>query len=248
MAIYIKNAKEIEQMRAACKVVAETLAYMETKVEPGISTGQLDKLARDFILSKNAIPTFKDYRGYPGNICISLNDEVIHGIPGIRRLKDGDIVSIDIGATFDGFIGDAARTFLCGNVSEDAQKLVRVTRESFFEGIKLAKAGLHLYQISAAVQKHCEDNGMSVVREFVGHGVGKKLHEEPEIPNYKMPSRGPKLVAGMTLAIEPMVNLGTSEVVVLDDEWTVVTKDGKYSSHYENTILITDDEPEILTL
>ncbi len=248
MAIIIKNSKEIELMRAACAIVGETLAYIETKIEPDISTGQLDKLARDFILSKNAVPTFKGYRGYPGNICISLNEEVIHGIPGIRRLKNGDIVSIDIGATYEGFIGDAARTFICGDVSEDIKKLVRVTKESFFEGIKFAKAGLHLYQISAAVQKHVEDNGLSVVKEFVGHGVGRKLHEAPEIPNYKMPSRGPRLSAGMTLAIEPMVNLGGSEVIVQDDEWTVVTKDGKYSSHYENTILITEGEPEILTL
>lgn len=248
MAIQIKNAEQIEIMRAAGKIVAETHELISKEIHPGITTGKLDAIANDFIRSKGAIPSFKGYRGFPANICTSVNEEVIHGIPSTRKLTDGDIISIDIGVVYKGYQGDAARTIGIGKITDEARRLIDVTEESFFEGIKYAKTGNHLHEISAAIQKHAESNGFSIVRDFVGHGIGKQMHEEPQIPNYKPANRGPRLAKGMVLAIEPMVNLGTFEVYVLKDNWTVVTRDAKLSAHYENTVLVTDDEPELFTL
>ena len=248
MAITIKNEKQIEYMKIAGRITGETLNLLETKIDVGISTKELDKIAEDYIRSKGAVPSFKGYGGFPASICASVNEEVIHGIPGKKILKNGDIISIDVGAYINGFHGDAARTFIVGDVSDEAKKLIEVTRQSFFEGIKFAKEGSHLHQISAAVQEYVESNGFSVVRDYVGHGIGSDMHEAPQIPNYKTNSRGPRLCKGMTLAIEPMVNAGDFKVKVLADKWTVVTKDKRLSAHYENTILITDGEPEILTL
>ncbi len=248
MAISVKNAEQIEKMRESGKIVAETLELLEKAVCVGITTKELDKMAENFIKSRGATPSFKGYRGYPASICASVNEEIIHGIPSLRKLESGDIISVDVGAYKNGYHGDAARTFIVGEVSEEAKKLIDVTRQSFFEGMKYAKAGCHLHQISEAIQNYVEAHGFSVVRDYVGHAIGKEMHEEPQIPNYRMPNRGPRLYKGMTLAIEPMVNVGTFEAKVLKDNWTVVTKDKKWSAHYENTILITDDEPELLTI
>lgn len=248
MAIFIKNTEQIKSIRAACRVVADTHRILEQAVCPGITTRELNQIAKEYMNSQGATPSFLGYRGYPADICASINEEVIHGIPGLRKLKDGDIISIDVGAVLNGFHGDAARTHAVGDISEEATRLIKVTRECFFEAMKFARHNRHLYEISAAVQKHAEANGFSVVREFVGHGIGRQMHEEPQIPNYKMPSRGPRLSKGMTLCIEPMVNVGVADIRVLNDNWTVVTKDKKYSAHYENTIVITDGEPEILTM
>lgn len=248
MAITIKNEKQIEYMRIAGRITGEVLNLLETKIHAGISTKELDKIAEDYIRSKGAVPSFKGYGGFPASICASVNEEVIHGIPGKRILKDGDIVSIDVGAYINGFHGDAARTFAVGEISDKAKKLIEVTKQSFFEGIKFAVEGNHLHQISAAIQEYAEKNGFSVVREYVGHGIGEDMHEAPQIPNYKTGGRGPRLVKGMALAIEPMINAGDFKVKVLSDKWTVVTKDKELSAHYENTILITGKEPEILTL
>ena len=248
MAITIKTQEQIEKMRRAGKILAELDKILEAEVKPGVSTKHLDKIAEDYIRSLGAVPSFKGYGGFPGSICASINEEVIHGIPGIKTLKDGDIISIDMGAYIDGFHGDCARTYVVGNISPEAKKLIDVTRQSFFEGIKFAKAGCHLNEIGAAIQKYVEDNGFSVVRDYVGHGIGKNLHEDPAVYNYKTTGRGPKLAKGMVLAIEPMVNMGTYKVDVLDDGWTVVTRDGLWAAHYENTVLITDGEPELLTL
>lgn len=247
MAIIIKNSEEIEKMRQAGKLTGQTLALLEKMIKPGVTTAQLDKAAADFILSKGAKSSSKGYRGFPKSICVSVNDEVIHGIPGIKVLKEGDIVSCDVSVCFDGFNGDAARTFAVGSISDEAQKLIDVTRQSFFEGIKFAREDCHLHQVSAAIQNHVEANGFNVVREYVGHGIGRDFHEDPQIPNYRLPNRGPLLSRGMTLAIEPMVNAGTHEIYVLKDQWTVVTRDKKLSAHYENTVLITAGEPELLT-
>ena len=254
MAIIIKNSSQIELMRTAGRIVAEAHDAIEKAICPGVTTKELDILCVEVIKKHGAIASFLGYEGafgagpYPGSACISLNDEVIHGIPGLRSLKSGDIVSVDIGAYINGYHGDAARTHIVGQVSEEDKKLVEVTKQSFFEGIKFAKAGRHLYEISEAIQNYVESHGFSIVRDYVGHGVGKSLHESPEIPNYRPArGRGVKLEKGMTLAIEPMVNAGTHEVYVLDDLWTVVTVDGKNSAHYENTIVITDGEAEILT-
>lgn len=248
MAITIKNDKQIEYMRIAGRITGEVLNLLETKICEGISTKELDKIAEDYIRSKGAVPSFKGYGGFPASICASINEELIHGIPGKKILKNGDIISVDVGAYINGFHGDAARTFAVGEISPNAKKLIDITKQSFFEGIKFAKSGNHLHQISAAVQEYAEANGFSVVREYVGHGIGKDMHEAPQIPNYKTNSRGPRLCKGMTLAIEPMINEGDYKVKVLSDKWTVVTKDKKLSAHYENTVLITDGEPEILTL
>lgn len=247
MAIIIKNADEIEKMRQSGRLTGQVLELVGTMIKPGVTTAQLDKAASDFILSHGAKSSSKGYRGFPKSICVSVNEEVIHGIPGIKALKEGDIVSVDVSVCLNGFHGDAARTFPVGTISEEAQRLVDVTKQSFFEGIKFAYEECHLHQISAAIQNHVEQNGFSVVRDFCGHGIGHDLHESPEIPNYRPPSRGPKLIRGMTLAIEPMVNVGTHEIFVLKDQWTVVTRDKKLSAHYENTVLITDGEPELLT-
>lgn len=248
MGITIKTPVEINKMRAAGRICAETLKLLESLAAPGVSTKALDKAAYDYIISKGAKPSFLGYRGYPASINASVNEEVIHGIPGIRKLKDGDILSIDAGVCLDGFHADAARTFAIGGISPDAERLIKVTQDSFYAGLGVAKAGMHVYEISAAIQKKVEENGFSVVRDFTGHGVGRHLHEPPDVPNYKPKGRGPALAPGMTIAIEPMVNTGGYQVVILDDDWTVVTEDGSLSAHYENTVLITDGEPEILTV
>lgn len=248
MAITIKTPEQIQKMRKAGQLVAKTHELLANMIEPGITTKELDVAAEKFIRSCGAIPSFLGYNGYPASICASINEEVIHGIPAKRKIKDGDVVSIDIGAYIDGFHGDAARTHGVGNVSEEARKLIEVTEQSFFEGIKFAKNGNHLHEISAAIQDYVEKFGFSVVRNYCGHGIGKQMHEDPQIVNYRQKKRGPRLQSGMTLAIEPMVNCGTFEVTVLGDGWTVVTNDKKYSAHYENTLLVTDGEPELLTL
>ena len=245
--ITIKSAQDIERMRAAGRVVEETLLLLEQSVRVGITTAELDRIADAFIRSKGAYPTFLNYNGYPKSVCISVNDEVVHGIPGKRKLKDGDIVSCDVGATLDGFVGDAARTFLVGNVPQETQDLVRITRECFFEGLKYCRVGYRISDISKAIQKHAESHGYGVVRELVGHGVGRKLHEDPEVPNFYSPRARQRLEAGMTIAVEPMINLGTAKVWQLDDGWTVTTQDGKPSAHYENSIAITDGDPILLT-
>ncbi|MGI5859409.1 MAG: type I methionyl aminopeptidase [Tepidanaerobacteraceae bacterium] len=246
--IIIKSQREIELMRKAGKITALALEEIKGHIKPGITTKELDEIAEEFILSHKAIPTFKDYRGFPASICASINEEVVHGIPGLRTLKDGDIISIDIGALFQGYNGDAARTFPVGNVEADAMRLIEVTKQSFFEGISYAKQGFRLSDISHAVQNYVESHNFSVVRDYVGHGIGQNMHEDPQIPNFGPPGKGPRLRPGMTLAIEPMVNMGGYEVFTLENNWTVVTKDGSLSAHYENTIAITDGEPEILTM
>ena len=246
--IFIKNDLELDLMRKAGKIVAETLLLLEHEIKPGISTKELDAIAEQFITEQGAKPSFKGLYGFPATLCISVNNEVVHGIPGGYILKDGDIVSIDCGACLDGFHGDAARTFPVGNISEDASKLIKVTEQSFFEGIKFAQIGNRLTDISHAIQDHIEANGFSVVRDFVGHGIGRDLHEDPEVPNFGRPGRGPVLTKGMVLAIEPMVNVGTFKVRTLRNDWTVVTSDGSLSAHYENTVAILPDGPEVLTL
>ncbi len=235
-------------MRQACRITAAARALAGEMVRPGVKTKEIDKAVHDFILSQGATPSFLNYGGFPASSCISVNNVVIHGIPDDRVLAEGDIVSIDVGAYYQGFHGDCAATFACGEISPEAQRLINVTKQSFFEGLKFARQGKRVSDISHAVQSYVESNGFSVVRDFVGHGVGAKLHEEPNVPNFGAPGRGPRLIRGMTLAIEPMVNAGTYEVEVLRDRWTTVTKDGKLSAHYENTVLITDGEPEILTV
>ena len=246
--ISIKNEHELEAMREACKITAAARALAGKMVRPGVSTKAIDQAVHDYIVSQGAKPSFLNYSGYPASACISVNSTVIHGIPGHYILKDGDIVSVDVGAYYKGFHGDCAATYACGNISTEAQKLIDVTRQSFFEGIRFAKKGMRVQDISHAVQTYVESNGFAVVRSFVGHGVGRNLHEEPEVPNFGNPGRGPRLLPGMTIAVEPMVNVGTYEVRVLKDGWTTVTADGKLSAHYENTVLITDGEPEILTV
>ncbi len=248
MAIPVKNQEQINKMRESCRIVAEAHRLLAEELRPGITTLALDELAHCFILSQGATPSFLGYHGFPASICVSVNEEVIHGIPGLKKLKNGDIVSIDVGALKDGFHGDAARTYCIGEVSSEAKKLVEVTEQSFFAGVALIKPGVHLHEISAAIEAVATANGFSVVRDFVGHGVGRKLHEEPQIPHYRMPNRGPKLSPGMTLAIEPMVNAMSHQVNILADEWTVVTRDGGLSAHYEHTVLITEDGYELLTV
>jgi len=246
--IIIKNHNEITLMKKAGRIVGETLLLLENEVKPGVTTAQLDRMAEEFITKHGAKPSFKGLYGFPSSLCISVNEQVIHGFPGAYVLKDGDIVSIDCGAFFDGFHGDAARTFPVGNISVDAQKLIDITKESFFQGIKFAKEGNKLTDISYGIQSYVEAAGFSVVRDFVGHGIGRKVHEDPNVPNFGKPGRGPKLVEGMVLAIEPMINAGTHKVKTLKDGWTVVTTDSSLSAHYENTVAILSDGPEILTL
>ena len=246
--IAIKNERELGFMRQACKITAAARALAGDMVKPGITTRQIDEAVHDFIVSQGAKPSFLNYNGYPASACISVNHCVIHGIPGDYVLKEGDIVSVDVGAYYKGFHGDCAATFPCGAVSPEAKKLIEVTKQSFFEGIAYATRGHRVSDISHAIQTYVESNGYSVVRPFVGHGVGAQLHEEPEVPNFGPAGRGPRLLPGMTLAIEPMVNAGTHDVRILKDGWTTVTSDGKLSAHYENTVLITDGEPEILTV
>ena len=246
--IAIKNERDLACMRQACKITAAARALAGEMVRPGVSTKEIDKAVRDFIVSQGAKPSFLGYGGFPASACISVNDTVIHGIPGGYVLQEGDIVSVDVGACYKGFHGDCAATFACGNISAEAEKLIEVTKQSFFEGIRFAKRGHRVSDISHAIQTYVESNGFSVVRSFVGHGVGAQLHEEPEVPNFGKAGHGPRLLRGMTLAIEPMVNAGVYDVRVLKDGWTVLTADGKLSAHYENTVLITDGEPEILTV
>lgn len=246
--ISIKTQRELEVMREACIITAAARALAGKMVRPGVTTGQIDKAVHDFIVSQGAKPSFLHYQGYPASACISVNEVIIHGIPGNRELKEGDIVSVDVGAYYKGFHGDCAATFACGRISDEAQRLIDVTKQSFFEGIKFARQGNRVSDISHAVQTYVEANGFSVVRAFVGHGVGEHLHEEPSVPNYGAPGKGPRLVRNMTIAVEPMVNMGTYDVRVLKDGWTTVTADGKLAAHYENSILITDGEPEILTV
>ena len=245
-----KTSREIELMRKAGEIAALARNLAGKMVEVGVTTRSIDRAVHDFIKSHGAIPTFLGYRDYPASTCISVNEEVIHGIPGPRKLMQGDLVSIDIGATKNGFVGDCSATFIAGKGDEESERLIKVTRECFYKGLRQAIAGNRVSDISRAIQQHAEANGFSVVREYTGHGVGTKMHEPPEVPNYvelPRPKRNPRLVAGMTLALEPMVNEGGAKIIVLDDNWTVVTADGKNSAHYENTILITDREPEILT-
>jgi len=248
MAINVRNKEQIELMRRSGDIVLKTFKLLENEICSGVSTSSLNETAEKFIKSLGAVPSFLGYRDFPSSICISVNEQVIHGIPGLRKLRNGDIVSIDIGVYLNGFHADAARTFAVGDVSDEDKRLIEVTKQCFFEGIKFAKADNHLSDVSTAIQQYVESNGFSVVRDYVGHGIGRNLHEDPAVPNYKTKSRGPKLMRGMVLAIEPMVNAGAYDVKVLDDEWTVVTSDGKKSAHYENTVVITDDEPELLTL
>lgn len=246
--ITLKSPHEIDLMRRSGKITAAARALAGEMVKPGVTTQEINDAVERFIRKQGAVPSFLHYNGYPASACISVNDEIIHGIPGKRALREGDIVSVDVGAYIGGFHGDCAATFPCGRISPEAQRLIDVTRQSFFEGIRFAREGQRLQDISAAVQKYVERNGFSVVREYVGHGVGAQMHESPEIPNYGRPGHGPRLLRGMTLAVEPMVNAGTAAITQLSDGWTVKTADGKWAAHYENTILITDGEPEILTV
>ncbi len=249
MAVTIKSKSEIELMRESCRLLSLVHEEMRKAIKPGITTYQINQIGEDMISSLGCIPNFKNYNGFPAAICISVNDEVVHGIPSKKRvLKEGDIVSLDAGLIYKGYHSDAARTHAVGTVSPEAQKLMEVTKQSFFEGIKFAKAGCHLYDISAAIGDYAESFGYGVVKDLCGHGIGTELHQDPEIPNYRQKKKGIRLQPGMTLAIEPMINAGTYEVNWSDDGWTVTTKDGSLSAHYENTVLITDGEPEILTL
>lgn len=249
MAVTIKSQREIELMRESCRLLSVVHDEMGKAIKPGISTFQIDKIGEDIIRSFGCIPNFKNYNGFPAAVCVSVNEEVVHGIPSKKKiLKEGDIVSLDAGLIYKGYHSDAARTYAVGEISNEAKKLIEVTKQSFFEGMKFAKAGCHLHEISAAIGDYAESFGYGVVRDLVGHGIGTNLHEDPQVPNFRQKRRGLRLQAGMTLAIEPMINAGTYEVRILDDDWTVVSKDGSLSAHYENTILITDGEPEILTL
>ena len=269
--ITLKSPHEIELMRRAGKITAAARALARDMVKPGVTTAQIDKAVFQFIKEQGATPSFLHYNGYPASVCVSVNDEIIHGIPGKRVLQEGDIVSVDVGAYIGGFHGDCAATYPCGKISAEAQRLIggfhgdcagtypcgqvsdealrliRVTQQSFFEGIKYAREGYRLSDISAAVQAYVEANGFSVVREYVGHGIGHQMHEAPEVPNYGKPGHGPRLLRGMTIAVEPMVNAGTAAIRQMPDGWTVRTADGKNAAHYENTVLITDGEPELLT-
>jgi methionyl aminopeptidase len=247
--VTIKTEQEIELMRESCRLLAIVHKELEENLRPGMSTLDIDTMGEKLIRQLGCVPNFKNYCGYPASICVSVNDEVVHGIPSKDRIiKEGDIVSLDAGLIYKGYHSDAARTHGIGEISPEAQKLIDVTRESFFAGIKMAKAGNHLHDISQAIDDYVTPYGYGIVRDLTGHGIGRKLHEEPMIPNFAQTKRGIELKAGMTLAIEPMINIGEPDVAWLDDEWTVVTYDGSLSAHYENTVLITDGEPEILTL
>lgn len=251
--ITIKSERELELMRKAGRIVMMAHYRIRELVAPGVTTRELDRAAEEVIRKAGAIPSFKGvpcpYGGidFPASLCASVNNEVIHGIPNDRPLKEGDIISVDIGAIYEGYHGDAARTFEVGKVSPEAHRLVTVTRESFYKGLEMVREGMHIRDISRVIQQYVEQNGFSVVRDFVGHGIGKEMHEPPQIPHYVTRERGPRLQKGMTIAIEPMVNQGTWQVELLNDNWTVVTKDGKLSAHYENTVAVTGNEPEILT-
>lgn len=249
MSVKIKSAREIALMTEAGRILEQVHRELEQHLREGMSTADIDRLGEDVIRSYGCTPSFLGYNGYPASICVSVNEEVVHGIPDRNRiLKEGDVVSLDAGVIYKGYHSDAARTYILGEGKREIQKLVEVTRQSFFEGMKYAKEGYHLYDISRAIGEYAQSFGYGVVRELCGHGIGTKLHEDPQIPNYAMPRRGLKLKAGMTLAVEPMINLGTADVRCLQDGWTIVTKDGRPSAHYENTILITEREPIILTM
>lgn len=245
--IIVKSPREIEFMREACRITALARTVARQAIAAGVTTREIDREVHKFILRSGAAPSFLNYGGFPGSACVSVNEEVVHGIPGPRTIRSGDIVSVDVGAKVHGFNGDCAGTYPCGEISEEAKRLIEVTRQSFFEGIKFARPGYRISDIGHAIQEYVESHGFAVVREYEGHGVGAKLHEDPEIPNFGEPGHGPRLVKGMTLAIEPMVTAGDWKVRVLDNDWTAVTIDGSLAAHYENTILITDGEPEILT-
>ena len=249
MAVTIKSEREIELMRESCRLLASVHKEMEEAIRPGMSTMDIDILGDKTIRKLGYIPNFKNYHGYPASVCVSVNDEVVHGIPNKKRiLQEGDIVSLDAGLIYKGYHSDAARTHAVGEISTEAKKLIEITKQSFFEGIKMAKEGNYLHDISNAIDAFIKPYGYGIVRDLVGHGIGTQLHEDPQIPNFAQKRRGIKLRAGMTLAIEPMINIGRADVAWLDDDWTVVTEDGSLSAHYENTILITAGEPEILTL
>lgn len=249
MAILIKSEREIDLIRKSCKLLAGVHEELRQMIEPGVSTKQIDEYGEKLIRGLGCTPNFLNYNGYPASICVSVNDEVVHGIPHKEHfLDEGDIVSLDCGLIYKGYHSDAARTYGVGNISAECEQLIRETENSFWEGIKQAKAGNHLFDISNAIDDYISQFGYGIVRDLVGHGVGTKLHEDPQIPNFRQVRRGPKLQKGMTLAIEPMINMGRPEVEWLDDDWTVVTEDGYPSAHYENTILITDGEPEVLTI
>ena len=248
MAITIKSAREIELMTEAGRILEIVHEEMKKALHPGMTTKDIDRIGEEVIRSYGCIPSFLNYHGYPASICVSVNDEVVHGIPSDKRvIKEGDIVSLDAGLIYKGYHSDAARTYGVGEISKEAKNLIDVTRESFFEGMKYAKEGNYLFEISAAIGRYANSHGYGVVRDLCGHGIGTALHESPEIPNYEVLRRGPKLRAGMTLAIEPMINMGTWQVDFMDDGWTVLTRDRKLSAHYENTVLITKDEPVLLT-
>lgn len=249
MSVSIKSPREIEKMRKAGQLLEEVHNELAQMIKPGVSTWEIDQAGEKIIRKMGCIPNFLNYNGFPASFCTSINDEVVHGIPSKHRiLQEGDIISLDAGLIYEGYHSDAARTHGVGEISPEAQQLIDVTKQSFFEGIKYAKAGHHLHEISAAIGAYAEKFGYGVVRDLVGHGIGTSLHEDPQIPNFAQKRRGIRLQAGMTLAIEPMINMGRADVCWLDDDWTVVTEDGTLSAHYENTILITDGEPEILTL
>ena len=249
MSVSIKTSREIELMKVAGKYLEEVHERLAEHIKPGITTWELDKIGEEMIRSLGCTPNFLNYNGFPASFCISLNDEVVHGIPSHSKvIQEGDLVKIDAGQIYKGYHSDAARTYAVGEVSPEARQLMDVTKQSFFEGIKQAKAGNHLYDISAAIGDYAESFGYGVVRDLVGHGIGTHLHEDPQIPNFRQHRRGLRLMPGMTLAIEPMINIGRADVEFMDDDWTVVTQDGTLSAHYENTILITDGEPELLTL
>lgn len=249
MAITIKSEREIEIMREAGNILAIVHEEMEKAVKPGVSTWEINKIGHEVITDYGCKPSFLNYNGYPASICVSVNDEVVHGIPSKKRIiMEGDIVSLDAGVIYNGYQSDAARTIAVGSISDEAAKLIEVTRQSFFEGIRYAREGCHLHEISAAIEDYVVANGFSCVRDLVGHGIGREMHEEPQIPNFHQKRRGVRLQAGMTLAIEPMVNIGRYDVCWLDDDWTVVTEDGTLSAHYENTVLITKGEPELLSV
>jgi methionyl aminopeptidase len=245
--VYLRDRTEIEAIRAAARLVARTLEMLEKEVRPGVTTAELDRLAESFIRDHGGRPAFKGYRGFPASICPSVNEEVVHAIPGPRELREGDIVGVDVGVEMEGYYGDAARTFPVGTVGPEVERLLQVARESLMRGVAQAVAGRRLGDISHAVQSYAEGNGFSVVRELVGHGIGREMHEEPKVPNYGPPDRGPKLMAGQVLAIEPMVNMGGFDVVTRPDGWTVVTKDGSLSAHFEHTVAVGAHGPEILS-
>ncbi|CAA7600163.1 Peptidase M24, methionine aminopeptidase [Acididesulfobacillus acetoxydans] len=245
--IELKTPGQIERMRKAGAIVGETLDLMRRTVRPGITTQELDRLAEDYICGRGAVPAFKGYNGFPATLCTSVNEEVVHGIPGLRKLESGDIISIDCGAVIDGYFGDAAVTLPVGDVAPEVKGLLEATEAALYQGISQATRGKRLYDVSHAIQSYVESRGYSVVRDYVGHGIGRAMHEEPQIPNFGKPGRGPRLEVGMVLAIEPMINLGTYEVKTLSDHWTVITKDGRASAHFEHTVAITENGPEILT-